>query len=103
MQKILHSILWQIIKEVENIRFVLEELKTKVKVELTPLEKEDRGCHRHIAHILLHCDHREIDSVHRTQSKTFMEEAISSIQKKSGSIHCPGMWAAGHAKEKGYV
>lgn len=42
MQKILHSILWQIIKEVENIRFVLEELKTKVKVELTPLEKEDR-------------------------------------------------------------
>lgn len=42
LQQILHLILWQIIKEAENISFVLEELKTKGKVELTLVEKQRR-------------------------------------------------------------
>lgn len=38
----LHLILWQSLKEVESIIFVLAEFETKMKVDLTPLEKQRR-------------------------------------------------------------
>lgn len=40
LQKTLHLTLWQIIKEVASILFVLEELKTEVEVEPTSLGKQ---------------------------------------------------------------